>query len=59
MRNRSDFQVNISASNVVETATKLDYLTHNPDLLTNNLDVKFSVETVERIVNSQKNLSEV
>ena len=52
-------QVAVNVSNVVETAAKLDNLTKNPELLTNNLDVKFSVETVDKIVDSQQSLDQV
>ncbi|XP_065060290.1 adhesion G-protein coupled receptor G4-like [Rhopilema esculentum] len=49
----------INVTNVVETAAKLNNLTKSPELLTNNLDVKFSVETVNKIVDSQQSLDQI
>ena len=44
---------------MVESAAKLDNLTSNPALVTNNLDVKLAVNIVEKIVNSNQSLNQV
>jgi len=52
-------QISINSSNVVDAATKLDNLTSNPALVTNNLDVKLAVNIMEKIIRSNHSLNQV
>ena len=52
-------QISINSSNVVDAATKLDNLTSNPALVTNNLDVKLAVNIMEKIIGSNHSLNQV